>query len=100
MSKKKKKLRYLKQMQEQKLSRELLEQEDDTSDQEPIQTEKEEVPVQEEETLSSVSDHKEYNEDKIEKGLLIFLLGFFLFIVIVPGDILNRISIFINKILP
>ena len=93
MSKKKKRLRYLKRLEEQKNLEE---------EQEDISTAAEEEIVDTDINQNEVDSPKEniFNFKKAEKFLLIFIVVFILFLIFIPGEIINKISILINKILP
>lgn len=93
MSKKKKKLRYLKRIEEQKRSEE---------EQEDVSTDAEEEIVDTDTNQDEADSPKEkiFNFEKTEKFLLIFIVVFILFLIFVPGEIINKISIMVNKILP
>ncbi len=95
MSKKKKRLKYLNKLKEQK--EKPPEEEHDSSFKESSKEIPEKNETIEEKKLDE--KEKEFDEKKTEKWLLVFILIFICILIFTPGEVLNKISIFINKIL-
>ncbi|MBU1077072.1 MAG: hypothetical protein KKH98_07260 [Spirochaetes bacterium] len=101
MSKKKKRLKYLKKLKQQKDQEQMHEEQEVEQDLNAKSAEDREKEIVDDEKKSTKkSPEKAFEEARTEKGLIIFLLAITISLIFIPGEILNKISIFINKIIP